>query len=207
MWAYSFRAMAKKTTAKKKAPAKKLTSKKPAPKKPAPKKAAPKKAAARQAAPARGLAPEDLAARIAATGLVPTAYLLPWEPIHGPGDYTAIARALRDLAQGELPLEDVHDTLDLAEEEGSLEVRLDGVRHLVGIEVNDGELDEGALVVLAALLDRRQEAKPASERRAFFIDPSTCRKAHTHLLICARAEAMEAVNAATGAAFIRLTEL
>src|SRR5580698_2627637 len=103
--------------APKKSPAKKRAAKQVAPKKTA---AAPRKKAAaaprkktaaaakktasrRPAAAMRGLTPEDLAARIAATGLVPTAYLLPWEPIHGPGDYAAIACALRDLAKGDFP--------------------------------------------------------------------------------------------------------
>jgi hypothetical protein len=198
-------------TAPKKSPAKKKAAKKTAPKKTAPKKAAPKKAAPKKPAarPAvtRGLTPEDLAARIAATGLVPTAYVLPWEPIHGPGDYASIAGVLRDLAKGDFPLEDVRDTIDLERGEGTLEVSLDGVRHVIDVEVRGAELDEVALVVLGALFDRRQEKVAPAARRGIFVDPSTCRRAHTHLLIVATADAAAAVNAATGAAFIKATEL
>jgi hypothetical protein len=212
----------KRATAPKKATAKKVTTKKATPKKAAAPKnaAAPKKAAAakkatprKKATPqqpravTRSLSPEDLAARIAATGLVPTAYLLPWEPIHGPGDYAAIARALSGLTEGAFPLEDVTETLDPDQKEGTLELKLDGVRHMVTFQVRDAELDESVLVVLGAFFERRQERVPSAERRGLFIDASTCRKAHTHLLISATYEAMAAINAATGAAFMRLTEL
>jgi hypothetical protein len=138
---------------------------------------------------------------------VPTAYLLPWEPIHGPGDYAAIACALRDLAKGDFPIEDVTDTIDLERGEATLEISLDGVRHMIDLQVRGAELDEGALVVLGALLDRRQEKEAPAARRGIFVDPSTCRKAHTHLLIAGTVEAAQAVNAATGAAFIKVTEL
>jgi hypothetical protein len=63
------------------------------------------------------------------------------------------------------------------------------------------------LVALAAILERREEAKPPSARRFFFIDPSTCSAAQTHLVICATFDALFAVNAATGAAFIKVSEL
>jgi hypothetical protein len=81
------------------------------------------------------------------------------------------------------------------------------VRHMVSFQVRDAELDESVLVVLGAFFERRQERVPSAQRRGLFVDASTCRKAHTHLLICATYEAMAAINAATGAAFMRLTEL
>jgi hypothetical protein len=186
--------------------AKRTAKKAAAPKKKA---AAPKKAPAKKAAQARrsALSPDELVARIAATGLVPTAYVLPWESIHGPGDYAAIARAVRDLAGADFPLEKVSDSVDLAGEQASLELSLDGVHHVLEAEVDGPHVDDGVLVMLAALFDRRQSGQPLATRRGLFVDPTTCEAAKTYLLLCATDEAKRVVNAAAGAGFIPVTEL
>ncbi len=189
--------------------AKKAVTKKAVTKKAATKKAAAKKAAAKRAPRPRApaLSPDALAARIAATGLVSTAYLLPWEPIHGPGDYAAIARALRDLAGGGFPIERVSDTVDLAAEHASLELSLGGVHHVLEALIVGPQVDDGILVMLGALFETWQERQPQEARRRFFVDPITCEADKTSLLICATPEATRAVNAAAGAAFTPVTEL
>jgi hypothetical protein len=156
---------------------------------------------------ARALSPDELAARIAATGLASTAYLLPWESIHGPGDYVAIARAMRGLAGTAFPLERESDTVDLAGEQASLELALSGVHHVLEAEVSGPRVDDGILVMLAALFDLRQAREPAETRRGFFVDATTCKAAKTHLLLCVTREAALAVNGAAGAAFVPLAQL
>jgi hypothetical protein len=171
------------------------------------KKAAAKKAATTGAPPLPALSPDEVAARIAATGLVTTAYLLPWESIHGPGDYAAIARAFRDLAGDDLPLEAVSDTVDLPKKHAAIELSLDGVHHVIEAEVRGSRVDDGVLVMLAGLLDLRQEKRPGATRRRLFVDASSCRAAKTYAFLCATPEATAAVNAATGAAFVAVSEL
>ena len=154
-----------------------------------------------------GLSPDDLAARIAATGLAPTAYVLPRESIHGPGSYVAIARSLEGLARGALPLEQVTDSIDLAAEQASLELAIDGVHHVLEAEVRGARVDDGVLVMLAALFDLRQAREPVHARPSFFVDSTTCKAAKTLVLLCVTRDAALAVNAAAGAAFVPLTEL
>ena len=173
------------------------------------------KRTAKKASPS--LTPDDLAARIAATGLAPTAYLLPRDAIHGPGDYAAIAAALQGLAGhdggapptagGAFPLERVTDSVDLADGLASLELALDGVHHVLEAEVRGARVDEGVLIMLGALFDRRQAAQPPSSRRSFFVDATTCKATKTLLLLCVTREAMLAIKAAAGSAFVPLTEI
>ena len=176
-------------------------------KKAAPKKAAPKRAAPKKVPRPAALSPDELAARVAATGLVPTAYALPWASIHGPGDYAAIARALRDLAGDDLPLADISDTVDRAGEQASLELVLDGVHHVLEADVRGVRVDCGVLVMLAALFEHRQAGRPPATRRLLLVDPTTCKAAKTYLFLCATQEVRLAVNAAAGAAFVPVTEL
>jgi len=159
-----------------------------------------------QRALTRGLSPKELAARITATGRVGAVHLLSWEPIHGPGDYAAIARAFRDLAGMAFPLQRISDRIDLDSGHASLEVTLDGVRHVLDAGVRGSDVDDGVLVRLATLLEERSQ-RSRGNRRCFFVDPSTCKKAETYLLMCATFDDMFAINAATGAAFIKVTEL
>lgn len=182
---------AKRTTKKKAAPAKKKAAKKAAP--------------ARKKTPVIALTPDDLAARIAATGLVETAYVLPWAAIGGPGSYVHIVKALRDLAGGDFPAEDVTDAVE--KKHASLELTLDGVCHVLDAQVKGAKVDDGVLVMLASLFDLRQQKRSAEAQRRFLIDTSTCKASHTYLIVCATMEQLSAINAATGAAFIKMTQL
>ncbi len=73
--------------------------------------------------------------------------------------------------------------------------------------VRGAQVDEGVLVMLAALFDLRQAREPVEARLRFFVDATTCKAAKTLLLLCVTREAALAVNAAAGAAFVALAEL
>ena len=78
---------------------------------------------------------------------------------------------------------------------------------MIEAEVRGSRVDEGVLVMLAGLLDMRHEKRPGATRRRLFVDPSSCRAAKTYAFLYATAEATAAVNAATGAAFVAVSEL
>lgn len=163
------------------------------------------KPAKREAAPARSV--DEVAAAVIATGRVERVYRLPRAAVHGPGAYAAIAAALRDLADPAFPLVDIADAVDLAGKEASLELRLDGVYHVLDAEVKGAAVDEGVLVMLGALFEQRQGAVPLAARRGLFVDATTCKAAKTYLVICAISEARAAVDAAAGTGFVALTAL
>jgi hypothetical protein len=149
----------------------------------------------------------DVVARVEATGLVGRVYALPRGAIHGPGDYAAIAAALRDLAQPDLPLEKIVDAVDLGAREASLELSLDGVYAVLDATVSGSRVDEGVLVMLGALFDQRQRTTPTAARRGLFVDATTCKAAKTYLLICAPVESVAAASALAGTKFVPLTEI
>ena len=163
------------------------------------------KPAKRDAVPARSV--DEVAAAVMATGLVERVYRLPRAAVHGPGDYAAIAAALRDLADPRFPLVEIVDTVDLAGKEASLELRLDGVYHVLDAEVKGAAVDEGVLVMLGALFEQRQSAAPPAARRGLFVDATTCKAARIYLVICATSEARAALDAAAGTGFVALTAL
>lgn len=163
------------------------------------------KPAKRKAVPARSV--DDVAALVIATGLVGRVYRLPRAAVRGPGDYAALAVALRDLAEPAFPLVEIVDTVDLAGKEASLELRLDGVYHVLDAEVKGAAVDEGVLVMLGAIFEQRQQPAPPAARRWLFVDATTCKADKMYLLICATVEAMGAINEAAGTGFVKLTEL
>ena len=109
--------------------------------------------------------------------------------------------------QGAFPLERVTDSVDVADRQASLELALDGIHHVLEAEVRGARVDEGVLIMLGALFDRHEAAQPPASRRSVFVDATTCKAAKTLLLLCVTREAMLAVNAAAGAAFVPLTEI
>jgi hypothetical protein len=149
---------------------------------------------------------DDVVAQVTATGLVAEVYRLSRAAIHGPGDYAAIAAALRELAAPTFPLVEIADAVDLAAKEASLELSLDGVYHVLDAEVRGAAVDEGVLVMLGALFEQRQKAAPAV-RRWLLVDATTCKAARTYLFTCATLEATSAINQAAETAFVKLTEL
>ncbi len=79
--------------------------------------------------------------------------------VHGPGAYVTIAGRMRDLADGDLPIEDLADHVDAAEGSAWLSVRLDGeVLRFDGV-VNSAAPDWSILQGLAGLLQRRGSPK------------------------------------------------
>lgn len=168
-----------------------------------------KRTSKKQAKPGAGAARsvDDVAALVTGTGIVEGVYRLPRAAIRGPGDYAAIAAALRDLAQPAFPVVEIVDAVDLAGKQASLELRLDGVYHVLDAEVRGATVDEGVLVMLGALFEQRQKAAPPAERRWLLVDAATCKAAKTYLFVCGTLEAMMAINQAAETAFVKLTEV
>ena len=87
------------------------------------------------------------------------------ECIEDHGSYAAIARRMRDLAQGELPLEEIADHVDVEAGEAHLTFRLGGQSYHWDAEVQHDWVDPAILSRFAALL------KQVSKNRRFtYID-------------------------------------
>jgi hypothetical protein len=87
------------------------------------------------------------------------------ESIDGPGAYRRIAERLRQMAAGELPLEDVTDHVDLASGEAWVEYTLDGRPTRWDAELLGDWVDLLPLVYMAEELDQR-----GAERRFRILD-------------------------------------
>src|SRR5690348_12241829 len=67
------------------------------------------------------------------------------ECIEDHGSYAAIARRMKDLAQGELPLEDITDYVDIEEGEARVAFRLAGQSYRWDAKVEDDWVDPSIL--------------------------------------------------------------
>ena len=76
------------------------------------------------------------------------------ECIEDHGDYARIARRMRRLAQGELPIEDIADHVDVDAGEAHLTFRLRGEPYRWDAAVEDDWVDATILSRFAALLER-----------------------------------------------------
>lgn len=74
------------------------------------------------------------------------------ECIENAGDYAAIARRMRELAQGDLPLEDVSDRVDVEAGRASLTFRLSGREYRWDAKVDADWVDSTILSRFAELL-------------------------------------------------------
>jgi hypothetical protein len=75
------------------------------------------------------------------------------ECIEEHGDYAAIARRMRELAQGELPLDDISDYVDVESGIARLEFRLGGTAYRWDAEVDADWVDPSVLTRFARLLE------------------------------------------------------
>lgn len=74
------------------------------------------------------------------------------ECIEGYGDYRRVAERMRDLAQGELPIENIRDHVDLGNGDAWLEFEVRGETLHWGARVNNGWIDPEMLSKFCALL-------------------------------------------------------
>ncbi len=81
------------------------------------------------------------------------------ECIEDTGDYARIAKGLRRLAKGDLPLEDIKDHVDIENDEAWLSFRLDGVEHRWEPELNDDRLDPEIMTRFGELLASRSTGR------------------------------------------------
>lgn len=87
------------------------------------------------------------------------------ECIEGDGSYVAIAERMRDLAQGDLPLTSITDSVDIDEGIAWLEFELDGRKVHWDAEMQDDWVDAAILSRFAELLAGRK-----TERRFTYLD-------------------------------------
>jgi len=87
------------------------------------------------------------------------------ECIEDHGAYAAIARRLKDLAQGELPLEDITDYVDVEAGEARVAFRLGGQSYRWEAKVEDDWVDPSILSRFSELLSRA-----GTSRRFTYID-------------------------------------
>ena len=85
----------------------------------------------------------------------PNLYGLDTECIVDHGDYVRAIQPLVDIAQGELPLIDLRDHVDLENKTAWIEFELDGKPHHIDAEINDDWIDTDVLAHIAILLSRR----------------------------------------------------
>jgi hypothetical protein len=111
------------------------------------------------------------------------------ECIEGDGSYAAIARRLRDLAQGELPLVDIADHVDIESSEARVTFQLAGKSYRWEASVEDDRVDVSVLSRFADLLSRTGKG-----RRFTYIEL----RGQDCLIGCARASERERLERDTG---------
>ena len=87
------------------------------------------------------------------------------ECIENHGDYAAIARRMQTLAQGDLPLEEIQDHVDVEEGEAWIAFRLGGQAYRWEAKVEDDWVDDRILTRFADLLVEQRRG-----RRFTYID-------------------------------------
>ena len=111
------------------------------------------------------------------------------ECIEDHGAYAAIARRMKDLAQGELPLEEINDYVDVEAGEARVAFRLAGQSYRWDAEVKDDWVDPMILSRFSDLLSR-----VGRSRRFTYIDLG----GQDCLIGCATAQERERLSRETG---------
>jgi hypothetical protein len=114
------------------------------------------------------------------------------ECIEDRGDYARIAARMRDLAQGELPIENIRDQVDLENGDAWLEFELNGKTIHWGARVKDDWVDPEMLSNFCALLEQQGGA-----RRFTYFDL----KGQDGLIGCATEEELRMLRKETGLKF------
>jgi hypothetical protein len=111
------------------------------------------------------------------------------ECIEGDGSYAAIAQRMVELAQGDLPLENIEDVVDLEEGEAWLSFSLDGKAYKWTAKVDDGWVDPSIPPRFDELLAHRK-----SDRRFTYVNLG----GQDCLIGCATPEQRASLEARTG---------
>jgi hypothetical protein len=127
------------------------------------------------------------------------------ECVEGPGSYVRIAERMRELAQGDLPIIDPKDQINLAmdgdEEDGKgtnwVEFVLDGQTVRWNVKVNDDWVDSGIMSRFAELLKER-----GTSRRFTYLDIGGGQDC---LIGCASSDQLALLRQRTGLDFLWLT--
>jgi hypothetical protein len=114
------------------------------------------------------------------------------ECIEDSGDYGRIAERFRDLAQGELPIENIRDRVDHENGDAWVEFELDGETIHWGARVQDDWIDPGIITNFCGLLARQKRS-----RRYTFFDL----KGQDCLIGCATEDELRKLRKGTGLRF------
>lgn len=114
------------------------------------------------------------------------------ECINDHGDYAEIAKRLRDLAGGALPLENIKDYVDVKKKEAWLSFVLDGKSYKWTARVDDDWADPNIVASFSALLDNRK----AGKRFALPTSPG-----QDFIIVCCTGAQLECLNQRTGYTF------
>jgi hypothetical protein len=114
------------------------------------------------------------------------------ECIEDEGDYVRIAERMRDLAQGELPIENIRDRVDVENGDAWLEFDLRGETVHWGARVKEDWIDPDILSNFCALLQHQN-----GTRRFTYFDL----KGQDSLIGCATEEELRKLRKATGLKF------
>lgn len=114
------------------------------------------------------------------------------ECIEVPGDYAYIAERMRDLAQGELPIENIRDRVDRENGDAWVEFELNGETIHWGARVHEKWVDPAMISNFCDLL-----AKQHGVRRYTFFDL----KGPSSLIGCATEEELRKLRKETGLRF------
>lgn len=114
------------------------------------------------------------------------------ECIEGPGSYARIAERFRDLAQGELPIENIRDRVDHGNGDAWVEFELNGETIHWGARVKDDWIDPEMISNFCTLLKRQN-----GSRRYTYFDL----KGQDCLIGCATEEELRRLRKETGLRF------
>jgi hypothetical protein len=126
------------------------------------------------------------------TSLSDNVWHLDTECIEGPGSYARIAERFRDLAQGELPIENIRDRVDLANGDAWLEFELNGETIHWGARVDKDWIDPEIISNFCELLTAQHRT-----RRYTFFDL----KGQDCLIGCATEEELRKLRKVAGLKF------
>ncbi len=118
------------------------------------------------------------------------------ECIEDHGAYVTIAERMRDLADGDLPLQNIKDYVDVEEETAWLEFELDGKQYHWNLKVEDDWVDADIFGMLIKLLEKR-----GSNKRYTYFDLG----GQDLMIGCCTSEQLERLRKTTGLDFVWLS--
>lgn len=114
------------------------------------------------------------------------------ECIEGPGSYVRIAERLKDLATGDLPIQEIKDDVDDQKGKAWLAFKLDGRKYKLELRVEDDWVDTQVFSVFDSLLRRR-----GTDKRYTYLNLG----GQDCLVGCSTTEELEKLRTITGLEF------